>query len=279
MKQIYQTPILSQSIHHQINDAIAGFTHRKIWKDWGLDKLREQGVAILFHGAPGTGKTITAYFVAKKLHVWIKEISMADFGSQIPGQLARNIVKIFAVEQITAQAEHKHYPVILLDECDAMLVARDRLGPNMIWMLEPINMLLSQIAKYPGLVILATNHVHVLDWALERRLLAKINFGRPDYYLRLVMWKTKFPAKFPVQPTEDEYRQLANVDLTGADIESVFLLWAGQQAINLSANTGPQIQIKDLIEFIKAGHEKFYARHDRNGIQLPTTTEAIGFPK
>jgi SpoVK/Ycf46/Vps4 family AAA+-type ATPase len=266
MKQLYQTPILSRSIHNQINDAITGFTHRRIWHEWGLDKLREQGVAILLHGAPGTGKTITAYFVAKKLHVGIREISMADFGSQIPGQLARNIVKIFAVEQVTAKAEHKHYPVILLDECDAMLVSRDRLGPNMVWMLEPINMLLSQIAKYPGLVILATNHVHILDWALERRLLAKIKFDRPEFYERLVMWKTKFPDKFPVQPTEEEYRLLANEDLTGAEIESDLLLWAGQQVRNETLPT--DIKIKDLIEFIKLGHESYYNRQP----QFPAST-------
>ena len=278
MKQFYQTPILSKEIHNQINDAIAGFEHRKIWHEWGLDKLREQGVAILLHGPPGTGKTITAYYIAKRLHVGIREISMADFGSQVPGQLARNIIKIFAVEQVTAKAEHKHYPVILLDECDSMLISRDKLGPNMVWMLEPINMLLSQIGKYPGLVVLATNHVHILDQALERRLLGKIQFSRPEYPERLGMWKTKWPEKFPVQPIEEKFQLLAHYDLTGAQIESAFLLWAGQQVRSFNGDI-TQIKIENLIEFIKLDYANYYSTGSNRGVQLSASTNITQWPK
>jgi SpoVK/Ycf46/Vps4 family AAA+-type ATPase len=258
LRQKYQPPILSKAIQSQLNDAVAGFEHRKLWREWGLDKLREQGVAILLHGPPGTGKTITAYYLAKRLRIGIKEISMADFGSQIPGQLARNILKIFTVEQVQARSEHRHYPLILLDECDSMLVSRNKLGPNMVWMLEPINMLLSQISKYPGLVVLATNHVHVLDYALERRLLAKITFGRPAYEQRREMWKTKWPAKFPTQPTTTDFDSLAHFDLTGAQIEAAFLLWAGQQIRN--GSDLPNIQ--SLINFISLDYEKFYCGNE-----------------
>jgi SpoVK/Ycf46/Vps4 family AAA+-type ATPase len=255
VREKYQQPILSTAIHNQINDAITGFMHRKQWRDWGLDRLREQGVAILLHGPPGTGKTITAYYIAKKLHLSVVEVSLAEFGSQIPGQLARNIIKIFSVEQVVARNEHRHYPVILLDECDAMLVSRDKLGSNMMWMLEPINMLLSQISKYPGLVVLATNHAHLLDPALERRLLAKILVDRPTYYERLAMWKIKWPTKFPVQPTPEEFAELAHYNLTGAQIESAFLLWAGQQ-LRLGVVT---LLIKDLINFIHLDYETYYS--------------------
>lgn len=274
MKQKYQPPILSQSLHDRIDDAITAFTNRKVWNAWGLNKLREQGVAILLHGPPGVGKTITAYYIAKRLHVAIREISMADFGSQIPGQLARNIIKIFTVEQVTARSEHRHYPVILLDECDAMLVSRDKLGPNMVWMLEPINMLLSQIGKYPGLVVLATNHVHVLDQALERRVLARVAFGRPAYDERLIMWMTKWPKKFPVLPTDEQFRALAHYDLTGAQIESAFMLWAGQQV----RHGIDQPQINDLIDFIKLDYENYYSGTG-TGLQLSASSATARFPE
>src|SRR4029077_1942827 len=255
MREKYTTPILSQNIQNKINDAITAYTKRIIWKQWGLDKLREQGVAILLHGDPGTGKTITAYWIAKRLHLAMREVSMADFGSQIPGQNARNIMKIFYTEQVAAEHDHKPIPVIFLDECDAMLMSRDRVGPNMVWMLEPINMLLSQIAKYPGLVILATNHEHILDEALERRLLAKVYFDRPDAPERLLMWKTKWPSKFPTKPTPEEFEALAGYDLTGAQIESAFLLCAGPQVRH--GITKPVIA--NLINFIGAEFEGYYA--------------------
>lgn len=266
MRTKYQPPILSPAVHDQISDAITGFIRRKVWRDWGMDKLREQGAAILLHGPPGTGKTITAYYVAKRLRVGIREVSMADFGSQIPGQLARNIVKIFTVEQLAARSEHRHYPVILLDECDAMLISRDKLGPNMVWMFEPINMLLAQIGRYPGLVVLATNHVHVLDEALERRVLAKVHFDRPAYPERLAMWKIKWPVKFPTQPSRGEFESLAHYNLTGAQIESAFLLWAGQQ-IRLEVE---QPSISSLIDFIHLNYEHYY--EIRNGLSFTASS-------
>jgi AAA+ superfamily predicted ATPase len=261
MKQKYQTPILSQNLENKITDAITSFSNRGLWQQWGLDKLREQGVAVLLHGPPGTGKTITGYWIAKRLHLALREISMADFGSQIPGQNARNIQKIFYTEQLAAQKDRKHCPVILLDECDAMLVSRDRLGPNMVWMLEPINMLLSEIGKYPGLVVLATNHVHVLDDALERRLLAKIEFGRPAFEERLRMWKTKWPAKFPVKPTDKEFEHLAFYDLTGAQIENALLLWAGTLVRRgiISVFSDPIPEVSELIQFVETEFENYYA--------------------
>jgi SpoVK/Ycf46/Vps4 family AAA+-type ATPase len=227
-KQPYQTPILSEDLQVQVGDAIQAFLHRGKWKEWGLDKIREQGVAILLHGPPGVGKSITAQYIAKKLHLSLKEISIADFGSQIPGQLARNIKNIFEGELFRAQRDQKHPPVMLLDECDAVLVSRKKITGDMLWMLEPINALLNQIGKYPGLVVLATNLAPILDEALERRLLAKIFFGPPEEPERREIWEAKFPEKFPVQPTEEELDRLGKFPLTGATIENALLLWAGR---------------------------------------------------
>lgn len=228
VKQLYSTPVLSDTLQEQIADAIQAFLHRGKWKEWGLDKVREQGVAILLHGLSGTGKTLTAKYIAKKLHLAIKEVSIADFGSHIPGELARNIRNIFESEVFRAQRDQKHPPVIFLDECDAVLVSRKKIGGDMMWMLEPINALLNHIAKYPGLVILATNLAPILDEALERRLIAQIHFEMPAQRERRAIWESKWPDKFPVQPTAEELDRLSERVITGAKIENAFLLWAGR---------------------------------------------------
>jgi SpoVK/Ycf46/Vps4 family AAA+-type ATPase len=253
MKQLYQTPILSDDLQGRIADAIQAFLNRGKWKEWGLDKLREQGAAILFHGPPGTGKTITAYYVGKKLHLGVREISMADYGSHVPGELARNIHKIFNGEQIIARQKKHHMPVILLDECDSMVVSRKKLGADMMWMLEPINALLSEISKYPGLVILATNMAPMLDEALERRLIAKVLFTRPDQKIRYKIWKAKWPSKYPVQPTEEQLYDLSQYDLSGAQIENVLLLWSGR-----TMRKGETPDIANLLEFLKVEFRKYF---------------------
>jgi SpoVK/Ycf46/Vps4 family AAA+-type ATPase len=253
MKPTYQTPILSDDLQDRIGDAIQSFLHRGRWKEWGLDRLREQGAAMLLHGPPGTGKTITAYYIGRKLHLRVVEISLADYGSHIPGELARNLKKQFSGELALAKQEKKQVPIILLDECDAMVNSRKLLGPDMMWMLEPINAMLSEISKYPGLVILATNLVSMLDDALERRLIAKILFPRPDESVRWRIWQNKWPSKFPVQPLPGDLDILAGYDLSGAQIENVFMLWAGRLI-----RTGKKPMVVDLLNFLEKGWQKYY---------------------
>ncbi|HXB10647.1 MAG TPA: AAA family ATPase [Bacteroidia bacterium] len=254
MKQHYQRPVLSDELQDRISDAVQAFTNRGKWREWGLDKLREQGAAILFHGPPGVGKTITAYYVGKRLHLGIREISMADYGSHVPGELARNIKRIFKGEQLIAKQKRRQPPVMFLDECDAMIVSRKKLGMDMMWMLEPINALLTEISKYPGLVILATNMVPMLDEALERRLIARVLFTRPERAERVKIWKVKWPIKFPCQPTEAELLTLSEFSLTGAQIENAFLLWAGR---NLRTNQQPTVG--ELINFLHKEWQQYFS--------------------
>jgi|SRR5271165_1234442 len=250
----YAVPILTDSLKDRIDDAIQSFKNKGLWREWGLDKLRDQGAAILFHGPPGTGKTISTYWLGKKLKLRVVEISMADYGSHVPGELARNIKKIFRGELSLSKMNRKPPPIIFLDECDAMLVSRKKLGPDMIWMLEPINSLLVEISKYPGLVVLATNNLGMLDEAIERRLIAKVRFDRPDFNTRYKIWKAKWPVKFPCQPTQNEYEQLAEYELSGAEIENVLLLWAGRQMKNLALKPN----VPNLIWFIANKRDEYF---------------------
>jgi SpoVK/Ycf46/Vps4 family AAA+-type ATPase len=247
-------PILSEDVERQIISSIAAYSNRSLWHKWGLDMIREQGVSILLHGDPGLGKTITAWHIGKLLRLTVREVSLADFGSNIPGQHARNIRRIFSQALLHAMAEHKPAPIILLDECDAMLLDRRRLGPDQVWMLEPINCLLAEMGKYPGLIILATNLEPILDPAVQRRLLASIRFTKPDAVTRVKIWRAKWPPKFPSRPNAQEYEELGRFELTGAEIENNFLLWAGdcmRQQI-----TEPRVA--ELLEYLYRKHGADY---------------------
>jgi AAA+ superfamily predicted ATPase len=219
-------PILPESVEFQIENAITMFTHHAMWKQWGLDKLREQGAAVLFHGLPGTGKTITAHDVAKRLKVPLRSIDFAQIGSSIPGENARNIKKLFTLDE---EDGGKH-PVILVDECDTLLFSRSLLIGDLIWMLEPINALLASIGVYQGLVILATNQQPgFLDAALNRRLIAQIEFIKPDAATRFKIWKSKLPKKLPTDLNDVGIRILADTfTVTGAEIENAIIRWASE---------------------------------------------------
>jgi SpoVK/Ycf46/Vps4 family AAA+-type ATPase len=225
MKRMYtKTPILDETLMNNIENAVIMFSKKTAWKNLGMDKLREQGAALLFHGPPGTGKTITARWLAHKLRRKILEMDFSMIGSDTPGELGRNIKKLF--NQAVQPDQHDNPSLVFMDECDTMLVARNKLGHSSLWMLEPINALLREIGTYPGLVVLATNQEpEFLDFALERRLIGKFYFGVPDRLTRVKLWHSKWPKKLPVSLQNGEADELAQYELTGAGIESQIIDW------------------------------------------------------
>ncbi len=211
-------PIMSAELERRVMNAVVMYQQRQKWHQWGLANLRKQGAAILLTGPPGTGKTVIAEYLAIRIRrKGIKEISFADFGSHIPGENSRQIRLLFE------DADHNGQMTIFFDECDAILWDRGRATGDSMWMLEVINELLVQIAKYRGLVILASNNAGVLDKALERRLLAIIEVPVPEHPERVKLWQTKMPDQYPIRLTEQEVNKIATLQLTGADIENIII--------------------------------------------------------
>lgn len=180
--------------------------------------LRKSGSAILLEGPPGCGKTTIATWLSLTIRKkGMKEISFADFGSHVPGENSRQIRGLFEY------AKGNGDMTLFLDDCEAILWDRARAGSTAMWMLEVIDELLVQIPKYNGLVILATNMKQILDPALLSRMLAEIYIGMPDRPLRLVLWTVKMPAPFPLKLTVEQKEKLADLILSGRDIENAIL--------------------------------------------------------
>ena len=216
-----------------------------------MDRLRELGAAMLFYGLPGTGKTITAHKLAKTLGLQLHDLDFSQIGSHTPGELARNIKKIFVQHRVPD--EHNNPSMVFIDECDTMLLSRAKLGHDHMWMLEPINALLREIGTYPGLVVLATNaNPDFLDSALERRLIGKFFFDKPDFLTRVKLWRSKYPKKLPVKLENngiDWLDRLAHYPLTGAEIENLLVLWVSETLLK-----NGQFQVKELLEIVKQFH-------------------------
>lgn len=245
MSTYHKIPILDESLMTSIENATIMFSKKTAWKNLGMDRLREQGAALLFHGPPGTGKTITARWLAQKLKRKILEMDFSMIGSDTPGELARNIKKLF--HQAIIPDPHDNPSLVFMDECDTMLVARSKLGHSSLWMLEPINALLREIGIYPGLVVLATNQQpEFLDFALERRLIGKFYFGVPDVLTRVKLWQSKWPKRLPVKLQNGDAEQLAQHELTGAGIESAIIDW-----VSNTLRTDKQFTLDDLNQILQ----------------------------
>lgn len=64
-------------------------------------------------------------------------------------------------------------------------------------------MLLSEIERHDGIVILATNRAFDLDEAMHRRITLAAEFKKPDHLLRSVIWRKHLPEALPVATDVD----------------------------------------------------------------------------
>lgn len=216
---------MSPDVERQVLNAVIQLKERPTWRAWGMIGIREQGSHILLHGPAGCGKTRIAEWLALNIvKHGMREIGFADFGSKVPGENARQIRIIFK------EAKDNKTQTLFFDECDAFFMDRAKLGADMKWMKEIINEMLVQVGKYPGVCIFSTNHADEIDPSLDRRLIAKIKVAHPEQRERELLWKQKWPSKFPLPLTVEMVEKLGTFQVTGAEIENA-LIEAASDAI------------------------------------------------
>lgn len=213
-KRLIDTVVISKEKKDQILEAISQKNNTDlIFKVWGFEEVFEKGTAIslLFYGIPGTGKTLMAQAISEELGMKFEIIGAAEIQTSEPGGAERKIKEIFK--------KAGKDTVVLLDECDSLLMDRNQVGHIMS---SQINTLLSEIERFEGVVIFTTNRLGRLDPALERRISGKIEFEFPDEKARKKIWERMLPKKAPLAKDVD-FNQLAEYPVTGGSIKNCVL--------------------------------------------------------
>ena len=181
-----------------------------------------KGVAALFHGLPGTGKTETALQIARAtgravFHVDISEAKSCWYGE------SQKLVKGIFTDYKKLCDEEKRKPILLFNEADALLSSRQNInnsnGPSGVAQTENAiqNIILEEMEKLDGILIATTNLTDNLDSAFARRFLFKIRFGQPTTEAKQSIWKDKLSWL-----SDDECRQLATRhDFSGGEIDNI----------------------------------------------------------
>jgi len=167
---------------------------------------------MLFKGPPGTGKTTSAFWMAKHLEIPLLPIDMGSVGGGNAGDTERGLKEAF-------QNGREFNAAIFFDECESMLIDRSNLVGEGIWFLGVINLILQLIESYPHLVILSTNYPERLDFALKSRLTFEIEFTQPSIETRKKLWTAKWPA-WPLKADKKEIARLAEYPLNGRTIKT-----------------------------------------------------------
>ena len=188
-----------------------------VYERWGFaaQSARGLGLAVLFAGDSGTGKTMAAEVLARELGLELFRIDLASVVSKYIGETEKNLARIF-------DAAEDGGAILLFDEADALFGKRSEVKDSHDRYANiEINYLLQRMEAYRGLAILTTNLKSSLDKAFMRRIRFVVQFPFPDESMREQLWRLQLPAKAPQAPID--YAALARAPLSGGHIRAAAL--------------------------------------------------------
>ncbi|HEI8868275.1 TPA: ATP-binding protein [Serratia odorifera] len=211
--------VISDDLHEQLQEILCAIRQRDHILAQGFSRKLggSTGISALFHGDPGTGKTLVAEALANQLGVDLIRVDLSTVINKYIGETEKNLAQIF---DLAAQDAG----VLFFDEADALFGKRSETkdAKDRHANIE-VAYLLQRLESHPGLVVLATNHRSHLDDAFSRRFTFIVRFTYPDAALRKRMWQEVWPQDIALAEDID-FSQLAQTALTGANIRNIALL-------------------------------------------------------
>lgn len=175
-----ESVILSDANKRKIQDFLNETKYRDKLLSYRLQPMNR----LLFYGDSGCGKTYLSKALSNHLKYTMCYIDIANAISS--GAVAENISDIFAY------ANEKKECIIFLDECDSIAWNRDTdKNSDGGTIRRATNSLFQQMDQMDpsNIIIAATNMLHRLDAAFERRFNMKLEFRRPDENLDSIFLK------------------------------------------------------------------------------------------
>ncbi|HEY0252036.1 MAG TPA: ATP-binding protein, partial [Kofleriaceae bacterium] len=179
--------VLSDDVRDLVSALIGRVRHsQQVLDQWGFRKkiARGTGLAALFSGPPGTGKTMLAGLVAKELGLELYQVDLSKIVSKWVGETEKNLGRVF-------DAAEEGHGLLLFDEADSLFGSRtnDPKSANDRYANMEVNYLLQRVEAFGGITVLTTNLETAIDPALKRRLASHIVFGTPDEEERACLWE------------------------------------------------------------------------------------------
>jgi len=203
-------PIFNSTISESIQSVIDEWKHYARLQEMDVQPSR----TCLIYGAPGTGKTRLAFWIAAQLEMPVVLARIDGLVSSFLGTTSRNIGSLFAFA-------NRYRCILLLDEFDAVAKLRD--DPQEVGEIKRVvNSLLQNLDARCniGITIGITNHQNLLDPAVWRRFEIQLETPRPDFRVRLDIARSFMP---PAHAPRAILRLIAwfTEGATGAEIEAL----------------------------------------------------------
>jgi len=204
----------------QLDEMVSHVRHAaRVLGEWGFDAQLPygRGVAALFCGPSGTGKTMAAQAIAHTLNTETYAVDLSRIVSKYIGESEKNLDMVFSDAERAGA-------VLLFDEADALFGKRSEIkDAHDRYANIEVAYLLQRMEAFAGLAILTTNFRQNLDQAFLRRLRFIVEFPKPDIDAREAIWRQCLPNAAP-QGSDINLRFLARrLDLTGGNIRQITL--------------------------------------------------------
>lgn len=220
-----------------------------VLEEWGFDRRMPygQGVAALFSGRSGTGKTMAAQIIARELGVELLQVDLSKTMSKYIGETEKNLDRVFdAAEEAGA--------VLLFDEADALFGKRTEIkDAHDRYANVEVAYLLQRMEAFSGLAILTSNLRQNIDQAFVRRLRFVIEFPMPNAEERTAIWERSFPHKAKRADDVDIAFLAQRLTLAGGSIQQIALHSAFAAAQAGSPITMNHIVTATKQELVKIG--------------------------
>lgn len=175
------------------------------------------GLVILLHGGPGTGKTITAEGVAEIAKKPLYRVTCGDIGTDAE-KVEEYLETVFHLGKIWDC-------VVLLDEADVFLEQRSlaNLQRNAL-----VSVFLRVLEYYEGILILTSNRVGIFDEAFKSRIQLALHYRSLDHSKRHQIWSNfitrleKLNEKADFVEIRSQVDKLASYPMNGRQIRNAF---------------------------------------------------------
>lgn len=219
----------------------------RVHHSWGFASRgpRGLGIAALFAGASGTGKTLAAEVIASEVGLDLYRIDLSSVVSKYIGETEKNLQRVF-------DAAEAGGAILLFDEADALFGKRTEVQDSHDRYANiEVSFLLQRMESYRGLAILTSNLKESLDPAFQRRFRFIVDFPFPGPEQRTLIWQRVFPAETPTAGLS--FERLGRLNAAGGSIRNIAI-----NAAFLAAAGGEPVTMRHLLrsarrEFGKQG--------------------------
>jgi len=183
-----------------------------LMNDWGMARTLRPGHRSLFHGPPGTGKTMTAALLGGSTGRPVYRVDLSLTVSKYIGETEKNLARVID------EAEARGW-ILFFDEADALFGKRgETRDANDRHANGEVAFLLQRIEVFGGIAILASNYRDNIDEAFARRFETVVHFPAPRAEERLELWRRALPARAPLAADVDLHAIARDHALTGGAI-------------------------------------------------------------